>query len=34
MAQVVKGAAKSCKLTAPPVANISVASMFPARKDK
>ena len=34
MAQVVKGAAKSCKVTAPAVSNISVASMFPARKDK
>ncbi|HEX4799912.1 MAG TPA: hypothetical protein VFU91_01910 [Sphingomicrobium sp.] len=30
--QVVKGAAKSCKVTAPSVANISVASMFPGRK--
>lgn len=28
--QVVKGAAKSCKVSAPPVANISIASMFPA----
>lgn len=27
--QVVKGAAKSCKVTAPPIANLSVASMFP-----
>lgn len=34
MSQVVKGAAKSCKVTAPSVANISIASMFPARKDK
>ncbi|HLO19595.1 MAG TPA: hypothetical protein VK192_03790 [Sphingomicrobium sp.] len=34
ISQVVKGAAKSCKVTAPTVANISVASMFPARKDK
>jgi hypothetical protein len=34
MSQVVKGAAKSCKVAAPPVANISVASMFPARKDR
>ena len=34
MSQVVKGAAKSCKVTAPAVANINVASMFPARKDK
>jgi len=34
MSQVVKGAAKSCKATAPAVANINVASMFPARKDK
>jgi hypothetical protein len=31
--QVVKGAAKSCKVSAPAVANISIASMFPARKD-
>lgn len=31
--QVVKGAAKTCKVTAPAVANISVASMFPARKN-
>jgi hypothetical protein len=34
MARVVKGAAKSCNVTAPAVANIDVASMFPARKDK
>ena len=33
VAQVVKGAAKSCKVTAPAIANISVASMFPARKN-
>jgi hypothetical protein len=32
--QVVKGAAKACKVTAPNVANISVASMFPAREGK
>jgi len=32
--QVVKGAAKTCKVTAPGVANLAVASMFPARKDK
>ena len=32
VAQVVKGAAKSCKVTAPAVANISVASMFPGAK--
>jgi hypothetical protein len=30
--RVVKGAAKSCNTTAPPVANLSVASMFPAGK--
>lgn len=34
MSQVVKGAAKSCKVTAPAVSNISIASMFPSRKDK
>ena len=33
LAQVVKGASKTCKVTAPAVANISVASMFPARKN-
>jgi hypothetical protein len=32
--QVVKGAAKACKVTAPAVANLSVASMFPAREAK
>ena len=32
VARVVKGAAKSCKVTAPAVANLSVASMFPASK--
>jgi hypothetical protein len=32
VAQVVKGAAKSCSVTAPAVANISVASMFPGAK--
>jgi len=32
--RVVKGAAKSCKVTAPAVANLSVAAMFPARKGK
>ena len=32
VAQVVKGAAKSCKTSAPAVANISVASMFPGVK--
>jgi hypothetical protein len=31
VARVVKGAAKTCKVTAPPVANLSVASMFPAK---
>ena len=30
--RVVKGAAKSCKVTAPAVANLSVASMFPGAK--
>ena len=30
--RVVKGAAKTCKVTAPPVANLSVASMFPGAK--
>lgn len=34
VSQVVKGAAKSCKVAAPAVSNISVASMFPARKDQ
>ncbi len=34
MKRVVKGAAKSCKMTAPPVANLSVESMFPGRKGK
>ena len=32
--RVTKGAAKTCKVTAPPVANISVASMFPGAKTK
>jgi hypothetical protein len=32
VARVVKGAAKTCKLTAPSVANLSVASMFPGAK--
>ena len=32
VARVVKGAAKTCKLTAPAVANLSVASMFPGAK--
>jgi hypothetical protein len=30
--RVVKGAAKTCKVTAPAVANLSVASMFPGSK--
>lgn len=30
--RVVKGAAKSCSVTAPPVANLSVSSMFPGAK--
>jgi len=30
--RVVKGAAKTCKVTAPAVANLSVASMFPGAK--
>jgi hypothetical protein len=30
--RVVKGAAKTCKVTAPTVANLSVASMFPGAK--
>ena len=30
--RVVKGAAKSCKVTAPAVANLSVSSMFPGAK--
>jgi len=30
--RVVKGAAKTCKVTAPPVANLSVSSMFPGAK--
>ena len=30
--RVVKGAAKTCKVTAPPVANLSVALMFPGAK--
>lgn len=30
VAQVVKGAAKTCKVTAPALANLSVASLFPA----
>jgi len=30
--RVVKGAAKTCKATAPAVANLSVASMFPGTK--
>lgn len=34
MKRVIKGAAKSCKVTAPAVANLSVASMFPGRKGK
>lgn len=34
MKRVVKGAAKSCKTTAPPVANLSVELMFPGRKGK
>ncbi len=29
--RVVKGAAKTCKVTAPAVANLSVASMFPGK---
>ena len=33
MNRVVKGAAKSCKMTAPPVANLSVESMFPAGRE-
>jgi len=32
VAQVVKGAAKTCKAAAPAVANISVSSMFPGSK--
>jgi hypothetical protein len=32
--QVVKGAAKTCKVTAPAVANLSVASMFPGKAVK
>jgi len=34
MKRVVKGAAKSCNKIAPPVANLSVESMFPGRKGK
>lgn len=32
--RVVKGAAKTCKVTAPQVANLSVSSMFPGREGK
>ena len=32
LGQVVKGAAKTCRVTAPAVANLSVASMFPGAK--
>jgi hypothetical protein len=32
VAQVVKGSAKTCKVTPPAVSNLSVASMFPARE--
>jgi hypothetical protein len=32
VARVIKGAAKTCKVTAPAVANLSVASMFPGSK--
>jgi hypothetical protein len=32
LARVVKGSAKTCKVTAPAVANLSVASMFPGAK--
>ena len=32
--RVVKGAAKSCKVTAPAVANLGVAAMFPGAKSK
>lgn len=34
VAYVVKGAAKSCKVAAPAVANLSVASMFPGKATK
>lgn len=34
VAYVVKGAAKSCKMAAPAVANLSVASMFPGKATK